>query len=117
MRFLTFCFAFVLLCATACAPKPAPPSASSETGSVPTGTWSGEYGPSSDRRDSITVDLHWENTDLRGVVHAGARSLPLTKASYQSDTGAISMEFDAQGNGAQIVHYVIKGKVSGDTMT
>ena len=27
------------------------------------------------------------------------------------------MEFDAEGNGGRTVHYVIDGKVDGDTMT
>jgi hypothetical protein len=83
---------------------------------APTGKWSGEYGPDADRRDPISVDLRWEDKTLRGTIHAGPRSLPLTKASFNADSGAIVMEFDAEGNGGRTVHYVIDGKVSGNTM-
>src|SRR5262249_40382542 len=83
---------------------------------TPSGTWSGEYG-SPDRRESISVDLRWENGELRGVVHAGPRSLPLTKASFTAETGAISMEFDAEGNRGRTVHYIVDGKVNGKTMS
>jgi hypothetical protein len=103
--------ALLLLLLTACGPKPA------ASGNPPSGSWAGEYGPDASRREPITLDLTWENDNLRGVVHSGVRSLPLTKASFTPDTGAVAMEFDAQGNGGRIVHYVIEGKVSGNTMT
>jgi hypothetical protein len=79
--------------------------------------WSGDYGPDADRRERIRVDLRWEDSNLRGTVHAGARSLDLTSASFQPESGAIKMEFDAQGNNGQTVHYTIEGKVESDTMS
>lgn len=85
-------------------------------GKAPGGTWSGDYDPGTGRRESISVDLRWENESLQGVVHAGARSLSLSKASFNQDTGAITMEFDAEGNGGRTVHYNVDGKVSGNTM-
>jgi hypothetical protein len=106
--------AFVaLLLLSACASKPAV-STSTEP---PSGTWSGDYAVETDRREAISVDLRWEGTNLVGVVHGGPRSLPLTKASFKPETGAISMEFDAEGNGGRTVHYIIDGKVSSDVMT
>ena len=111
MKCLNLCLALVFVSLGACSSKPV------ISNDAPSGTWSGDYGPNSDRRDSITVDLRWEDTNLRGAVHTGARSLPLTKASFQPGTGAITMEFDAQGNGGQTVHYAIEGKVDGNTMT
>jgi hypothetical protein len=84
---------------------------------APSGTWSGDYGADSARRDPIRVELRWEDRNLRGVVQAGFRGLPITTASYKPETGAISIEFDAEGNGGRKVHYVIDGKVSGNTMT
>jgi hypothetical protein len=98
----------------ACTSKPAAPAVSGEP---PSGKWSGDYGPSPDRRDQITVDLKWDNSNLGGVVHAGTRALPITKASFTPDSGAITMEFDAEGNGGQIVHYIVDGKVAGNTMS
>src|SRR5215831_8420089 len=74
---------------------------------APSGKWSGEYGPDADRRETISVDLRWEDKNLRGTVHAGPRTIPLSKASFSADTGAIAMEFDAEGNGGRTVHYVI----------
>src|SRR5262245_57954108 len=102
-----------LILLSACTSQPTV-STSSE---LPSGMWSGDYALDGDRREPIRVDLRWEGANLTGLVYAGPRSLPLTKASFKPETGAISMEFDAEGNGGRIVHYVIDGKVSGDVMT
>ena len=83
----------------------------------PSGNWSGDYGPDAQRREPVAVDLRWEGANLSGTVRLGVRSLPFTKASFTPATGVITLEFDAQGNGGQIVHYLIEGKVEGNMMT
>jgi hypothetical protein len=100
----------LLLSLAACASKPA------VSATPPGGTWSGDYGPDAERREPITLNLRWEDENLRGVVHAGPQSIDLTKVSFKADSGIITMEFDAQGNYGQKVHYVIDGKVEGDSM-
>ena len=111
MRRNGVCLAIVLVLVAACAAKLA------LSQDPPGGTWSGDYGPDPDRREAVTLELSWEDGNLRGIVHAGPRSLPLSKASFKPETGAITMEFDAQGNNGQTVHYMIEGKVEGNTMT
>jgi hypothetical protein len=86
------------------------------SGGPPSGTWSGDYGPDADRRDPVKLELKWEDTNLRGTVRAGTRSIDLSKASFKADTGVISLEFEAQANGSP-VHYVVEGKVDGDKMS
>src|SRR5262245_33117383 len=102
-----------LILFSACTSQPAV----SNSSALPSGMWSGEYALAVDRREPIRVDLRWEGANLTGLVYAGPRSLPLTKASFTPQTGAISMEFDAEGNGGRTVHYLVDGKVSGDVMT
>jgi hypothetical protein len=105
------CLAIVVLLLAACTSKPA------VSENPPSGTWSGDYGPDADRREPIKVELRWEDSNLRGIVHAGVRSLDISKASFKPETGAITLEFDTQGNNGQTVHYVIEGKVEGNMMT
>ena len=83
---------------------------------APSGTWSGDYGPDADRRDPVTLDLRWEDSILRGTVRAGPRSLDVHNGSFKPETGAITLEFDAQNNG-RTVHYMIDGKVNGNKMS
>jgi hypothetical protein len=101
----------VLLWLAACASKPAVSTA------PPSGTWSGDYGPDAERRDPVTLDLRWEEANLRGAVRAGPRSIEISKAAFTPETGNITLEFDAQGNNGQTVHYVIEGKLEGDAMS
>jgi len=110
MHLKILCLTIVLFTLVSCSSQPA------ASNNAPSGKWSGEYQLSADRTEPISVDLNWENENLRGVVHAGARSLPLTKATFKPDTGAIIMEFDTEGNG-RTVHYVIDGKVNANSMT
>jgi hypothetical protein len=105
-------FLFIALLIASCASKPA-----ASASDPPSGKWSGDYGPDASRREPVAVDLQWEGGNLGGAVRIGVRSLPLTKASFTPATGAITLEFDAQGNGGQLVHYVIEGKVEGNMMT
>lgn len=110
---LTICLALLSLLLAACGGSPTP----AVSHDAPAGTWSGEYGLGSERREPISVDLRWENDSLHGVVHAGVRSIPLTKASFKRETSEIAMEFDAEGNRGRTVHYLIEGKVSGNAIT
>ena len=107
----TLCLTMALLLVAACA------SQTAVSNEAPSGTWSGDYGFDSGRREPIRVDLRWEDANLRGAVQAGPRSLPIAKASFKAETGAITLEFDAEGNGGRTVHYVIDGKVNGNTMS
>jgi hypothetical protein len=84
---------------------------------APAGAWSGDYGPDTERRDPIKLELRWEEANLRGIIQTGFRELPVRKASFTPETGALTMEFDAQGNNGQTIHYVIEGKVMGDAMS
>jgi hypothetical protein len=63
------------------------------------------------------MDLHWEDAKLQGVVNSGFRSLPITEVAFDRDSGAIKIKFDAEGPGGRTVHYVVDGKVTGNTMT
>ena len=111
MKRMCICFTIGFFLLAACASKPA------ASGKPPSGSWSGDYGPDADHRESVRLDLRWEDSSLQGTVHAGPRSLPLTKASFTPETGAITMEFDTEGNNGQTVHYKIEGKVEGNAMT
>src|SRR6267143_2945299 len=110
------CLAIVLLLLAACTAKTATPENQNANQKPPGGTWSGDYGPDSYRREPIKVELRWEGSNLRGTIQAGVRDLEIKKASFKPETGAITMEFDAQGNNGQTLHYKIDGKVEGNVM-
>ena len=99
MKYRTICMIVGLALLSACAPKTAPDA------TTPSGTWSGDYGPDSERRDSVTLDLRWDKTTLRGTVHAGPRSLDVSQALFKPDTGAITIQFDADARQGTSPHH------------
>ena len=84
-----------------------------------TGTWSGDWGPNASDRNTVNVDLKWDGKMLTGTVHSVNFQRPdveLKNSTFDPKTGVIHMEADAAGRGGS-VHYVIDGKVTGNTMS
>lgn len=81
------------------------------------GNWVGEWGPSPDRQTYVTLELKWDGAILKGTVNPGRNAIELSKATYDPQSQTVKMELDAQGPNRNIVHYVVDGKVSGNTMT
>ena len=81
------------------------------------GTWVGDWGPSANDRNQVTVELKWDGKNLTGTVNPGANAVELKKATFDVKTGAIHFEADATNRRGNQIHYVIDGKVEGSTMT
>jgi hypothetical protein len=88
-------------------------------GDAISGTWSGDWGPSANDRNDVTLQLKWDGKALAGNVTAGTNvtsPIALQKTSFDPKTGAVHMEADASSRG-RTVHYVIDGKVEKNMMT
>jgi hypothetical protein len=83
-----------------------------------TGSWAGDWGPSANDRNQVTVDLKFDGKTLTGTVNPGPNAVTLTKSTFDPATGNVHMEADAKNpRGGAVVHYVIDGKIAGNTMT
>ena len=83
-----------------------------------TGTWSGDWGPSKSDRNQVTVQFKYDGKALTGTVNPGDKAVQLTKSSFDEKTGTVHLEADAKNEmGAGMVHFVIDGKLSNNTMT
>ena len=121
---LSFCLMATLSVLSACAPEPAPepaaepepvaaaePAAPAEPGD-PSGTWAGDWGPSASDRNDITLELAWDGMSLTGTINEGTDAIEIADATFDPETGAITMEFDGGG-----FHYTIEGQVDANSMT
>ena len=81
------------------------------------GTWTGDWGPSERDRNQATVELKWDGKTLTGTVNPGPNAVEIKNATFDPQSGAIHMEADAMNRRGSQIHYVIDGKVEGDTMT
>src|SRR5215831_15450822 len=83
------------------------------------GTWTGDWGPSPNDRNDVTLQLKWDGKALTGNITAGTNvsgQIPLQKTTFDPKTGAVHMEADASSRG-RTIHYVVDGKVDKGMMT
>src|SRR5574339_637380 len=112
---------FVSLCACA-EPEPASgvadvTSAASTSTDVLTGTWTGDWGPSEERRNLFTVALNWDGTSLTGTLNPGVTAVAITGGSFASDTGALAMEASGNSADGKLIHYTMEGQLSDGVIT
>jgi hypothetical protein len=107
----------------ACASEPATapadeaaPAATDASADPVSGNWTGDWGPTADHRNNVTLELKLDGTTVTGNVNPGPDAVALTSGSFAPDTGMIKLEADAQARGAT-VHYLIEGKVEGTMMS
>ena len=79
------------------------------------GTWTGDWGPTPQHRNQVTVDLTWDGSRLTGTVNPGPDAVELGATSFDPATGMVKMEADAESFRGT-VHFVIEGKLEGNTM-
>ena len=123
---LSFCLIAALLVLSACAPEPAsepepaaepePVAAAEPAAADPSGTWTGDWGPSPDDRNDVTLEMTWDGMSLMGIINPDTAPVEIANATFDPATGAITMEADVDANGTA-VHYMIEGQVDGDSMT
>ena len=111
---------FVLICVS-CARVQG--SQGSEQHSDPiTGTWVGDFGPAFYDRNTISLQLKWDGTNLTGMVVPGDPSgrmyrnfagFPIENGSFDPKTGTFKFEAVYQ---ARNRHYFIEGKVTENTV-
>ena len=101
----------------------APTQGSQEGGDRLTGTWVGDFGPAFYDRNTITLELNWDGTNLTGMIRPGVRGgrmyrdfegFPVENASFDPKTGTVKFEATYKPKGR---HYVIEGKLNKNTMS
>ena len=110
-------FSLVALVGLLVSCAPAPASGDQPLPADPlSGNWVGEWGPRPGQQTYVTLELEWDGSTLKGTVNPGRNAIELSKATYDPQLQAVTMELDAPGPNRNVVHYVVNGKVSGNTM-
>ena len=114
---------FLVLSACASEPEPADPASEPEAVTADTaadplsGTWTGDWGPTADHRNAVTVELSLEGDTLSGTVNPDAEAIALSAASFDSETNMVTMEAQAQNFRGETVQYTIDGQLDGNTIS
>jgi hypothetical protein len=93
-------------------------SALAQSGPDPlSGTWTGDWGPSPQDRNEVTVELKWDGKALTGTVNPGPNAIALLNSRFNPKTGEVHMEADAKDRRGNSIHYIIEGKIDKTTMS
>ena len=83
------------------------------------GTWTGDWGPSAQDRNQVTVDLKLNGKTVTGVVKTANRAeVALSNSTYDAATRTVKMQAEAKNpRNGEAVKYIIEGKLEGTSMT
>ena len=62
------------------------------------GSWSGDWGPSKEKRNRVLLELHWDGKAITGTINPGPNAVRLQKASL--DPAAWDMRLEGEGRDA-----------------
>ena len=87
------------------------------------GTWVGDFGPAFYDRNTISLELKWDGTNLTGIVKPGVpggrmyrnfKGFPIENGSFDPKTGAVKFEAMYQPRGRR---YFIDGKIRANVLS
>ena len=86
-------------------------TASAQFGHPLKGTWSGEWGPSRDKRTHIVLELNWDGKAITGNINPGPNAVPIQKATLDADKWMVHLEADGKDVSGKTVRYLVDGKL------
>ena len=75
------------------------------------GSWSGDWGPSKEKRNRVLLELHWDGKEVTGTINPGPNAVPLKKATIDVSTWAVRFEAEGKDPSGKVVPYIIDGKL------
>jgi hypothetical protein len=86
-------------------------SAFAQEGHPLKGTWLGDWGPSKNDRNPVTIVMDWDGKQISGQINPGPNAIPLKNATLNPQGWTVHFEADTKNNAGQNVHYVVDGKI------
>jgi hypothetical protein len=75
------------------------------------GSWSGDWGPSKERRTRVLLQMQWDGKAISGAVNPGPNALTLTNAELDPATWAVHLEAAGKDSAGKASQVVISGKL------
>ena len=86
-------------------------AASAQFGHPLKGSWSGDWGPSKEKRTRVLLELHWDGKEVTGTINPGPNAVPLKRATVDVSTWVVRFEAEGKDASGKPVPYVIDGKL------
>lgn len=79
-----------------------------------TGTWKGDWGPSSMDRNAVVLELKWDGKTLTGTVNPGPDAISIENESFDAEERKVHFEANL---GARNRRYIVEGKLENNKIT
>jgi hypothetical protein len=76
-----------------------------------TGTWAGDWGPTSTQRTHVTFVLNWDGKNVTGTLNPGPNAVPIANVFVDWATWTVRIEADTKDQAGNPVHIAAEGKV------
>jgi hypothetical protein len=96
---------FLLACLAICI------HAVAQEGHPLTGTWSGDWGPTTAQRSHITLVMNWDGKNISGILNPGPDAVQIPSIFLDVTNWTVRIEADAKDPSGSPVHIAAEGKI------
>ena len=75
------------------------------------GTWYGDWGPSANQRNDVTLVMTWDGKNISGTINPGPDAVPFKVATLDSSNWTVHVEAEGKDPAGGTVRYMIDGKL------
>ena len=76
-----------------------------------TGTWSGDWGPTTAQRNHITLVMNWDGKNISGILNPGPDAVQIPSIFLDVTNWTVRIEADAKDPSGSPVHITAEGKL------
>jgi hypothetical protein len=76
-----------------------------------TGTWSGDWGPTADKRTRVTLVMTWDGKAIAGTINPGPEAMTLGPVTIDYSKWTVRIEADGKDSSGKAVRVLADGKI------
>jgi hypothetical protein len=76
-----------------------------------TGTWSGDWGPTTTDRNHLTIVMNWDGKNVTGTINPGPDAVAIGGVHLDLASWTVRIEADAKDRSGNPVHVTAEGKL------
>lgn len=76
-----------------------------------TGTWSGDWGATADKRTRITLVMTWDGKSIAGTINPGPEAMTLGRVTVDYAKWTVRIEADGKDSSGKPVRVLADGKI------
>ena len=76
-----------------------------------TGTWSGDWGATADKRTRITLVMTWDGKSIAGTINPGPEAMTLSRVTVDYAKWTVRLEADGKDSSGKPVRVFADGKI------